>query len=237
MEKLIYTLWRKPEADIASWSSALRGPVADALRAGGALSAQFSLVDAGVAAGEGLRLKSRDVPDGFAMFWMQSANSRATCEAALRSANAGIAGYLVTESKIKDAPPAAAGPDGRSWGFSLIGMLQRPPRLTREDWLRIWLGSHTAVAVETQPTFRYVQNVVTRLLTDEAPALDAIVEEGFPATALTDPAAFYDAVGDEEKYRANHARMMESCHRFIDFDRIDSLPTSEYMVRPLAVAL
>jgi hypothetical protein len=36
--------------------------------------------------------------------------------------------------------------------------------------------------------------------------------------------------GDETKFRKHAALMMESCARFIDFDRIDVLPTSEYML-------
>ena len=144
----------------------------------------------------------------------------------------GIAGYLVTESLILD--DRARRPVGeRSHGFSLIGFLQRPPRLSEDEWLRIWLGSHTDVAVGTQSTFRYVQNVVARTLTPDAPPLDALVEEGFPTAALDSPQAFYDAVGDDARYQRHLDRMMTSCHRFIDFDRIDSLPTSEYPIRAL----
>ena len=69
---------------------------------------------------------------------------------------------------------------------------------------------------------------MVRPLTPEAPAYDAFVEECFPAAALTDPHAFFDAVGDEAKFQANLATMMDSCGRFIDFARIDVIPTSQY---------
>jgi hypothetical protein len=231
VEKLIYLLWKRPEENTQGWSAALRGPVAAGLLQDGAKSVQIDLVDDAVAAGAGLRLESRPVPDGLVMLWMDTANRRQAVERRLAEAHARIAGYLVTESRIKDEPPVPVAAGERSWGFSLIGFLQRPPRLTNDEWLKIWLGSHTAVAVETQPTFRYVQNVITRRLTDDAPVLDALVEEGFSVEALNDPAAFYDAVANPEKHRINHARMMESCNRFIDFDRIDSLPMSEFMVK------
>ena len=232
MEKLIYTLWQKPGESTADWSARLRGPLGEALLAAGARSLQVNVVDDFVASGAGLRLEARPAPDGFVAFWMNSANFRGEAERILAEAHARIAGYLVTESLIKnDTPPSP--PGSRSFGFSLIGFLQRPDWLGRAEWLRIWLGSHTQVAVETQPTFRYVQNVIARALTDDAPALDALVEEGFPAEALTSPAAFYDAVGDDEKHRVNHQRMMDSCHRFIDFAKIDSLPMSEFMVKPI----
>lgn len=227
MEKLIYTLWRPAHVSVADWRAAIL-KAAGALPQAGGRDVQFSLVDEDVAAGKGLHIVTRDAPDGVIMFWMDSANYRDASEALLRGHCRTIAGYLVTESLIKDERADAKGE--RADGFSLIGFLQRPPRLTREDWLRIWLGSHTAVAVETQPTFRYVQNVVARPLTPDAPALDALVEEGFPLGALDNPAVFYDAVGDEQKHAENHRRMMESCQRFIDFDRIDSLPMSRYRV-------
>ncbi len=235
MEKLIYLLWRDPAESVDDWSARLRGPLAETLLAAGARSLQLNFVDGDVAAGEGLRLVSRPVPDGMAMLWLDTANRRDAVERILGGNHHRIAGYLVTESLVKDAPPQTVVEGARSPGFSLIGFLQRPSHLSATEWLTIWLGSHTTVAVETQPTFRYIQNVVTRALTEDAPVLDAIVEEGFPTAALSDPAAFYDAVGDAAKHAANHARMMESCHRFIDFNRIDSLPASEYVVRKLRV--
>ena len=204
MEKLIYTLWKNPSESGADWAARLRGQLGAKLVDAGAWTLQVDVVDDFVAGGTGLRLESRPVPDGFVAFWMDSANFRADAE------------RILAESHER---------------ISLIGFLQRPDWLERADWLKIWLGSHTRVAVETQPTFRYVQNVVTRLLTEDAPPLDALVEEGFPAAALSDPAAFYDAVGDDEKHRRNHQLMMESCQRFIDFARIDSLPMSEFMVK------
>ena len=76
-----------------------------------------------------------------------------------------------------------------------------------------------------------MQNVVVRALTHAAPGYDAIVEERFPAAAMTDPHAFFDAVGDEEKFQRNVAEMMDSCGRFIDFDKIDVVPTSQYVVK------
>jgi hypothetical protein len=48
---------------------------------------------------------------------------------------------------------------------------------------------------------------------------------------MTSQQAFYDAVGDEAKLDTNRKRMMESSGRFIDFDRIDVIPMSEYVVR------
>jgi hypothetical protein len=109
-----------------------------------------------------------------------------------------------------------------------VVFLQRPPRIAHDEWIRVWQGSHTQVAIDTQSTFGYRQNVVIRALTYAAPHYDAIVEENFPAAAMSDQNAFYDAVGDDAKRDANLKAMIDSCVRFIDFDRIDVIPTSEY---------
>jgi len=230
MEKLIYLLWKSPDRADSAWRAQLRGELGQALLDNGALSLQFNLVDEDVASGAGLRIITQTPPDGLVMFWMRSANDRRDCEHLLRENHARIAGYLVTESCIQDGAEFRA-PGQRSQGFSLLGFLQRPPRLSVAEWFHWWLDQHTPVAVQTQASFRYVQNVVARRLTEDAPPLDALVEEGFPSAALTSQHAFYDAEGDEEKFQARLQRMMDSCRRFIDFDQLNSLPSSEYLIR------
>jgi hypothetical protein len=54
------------------------------------------------------------------------------------------------------------------------------------------------------------------------------VEEGFPAEAVGNPMVWYKAEGDPKKLQANVARMVESCKAFLDLDRVESHPTSEY---------
>ncbi len=97
-------------------------------------------------------------------------------------------------------------------------------------WRRSRSGTATTprVAIDTQSNFEYVQNLIVRPLTDDAPDYAAFVEECFPLEALTDPHAFFDAVGDQAKFEANLATMMDSCNRFIQFGRIDIMPTSQY---------
>ncbi|WP_409284120.1 EthD domain-containing protein [Pseudomonas protegens] len=109
-----------------------------------------------------------------------------------------------------------------------MALLTRPPRLTPQTWLELWRNQHTEVAIATQDNFQYVQNLVVAALTPDAPPIDAIVEECFPPAAMTDPQAFFDATGDAARFEQNLAAMMQSCARFIDFDKIDVLPTSQY---------
>lgn len=229
MEKLIYLLWKKPEQTVSEWRDDMRKVVGCSLVDKGAQKVQFNVVDDAVAAGEGLRIISHPAPDGLIMFWLPTANHRGPLESLLSDQHLRIAGYLVTESCIKSGSENCV-EGARTDGFSLVGFLRRPSRLSEKEWLHWWLDHHTQVAVETQSTFRYVQNVVARTLTDNAPILDALVEEGFPVEALTSPHAFYDAIGDEERYQRHLKMMMESCRRFIDFDRLDSMPMSEYSI-------
>ena len=113
-------------------------------------------------------------------------------------------------------------------GMNQIALFKRPDTLSREEWLSIWLESHTKVAIDTQSTFGYRQHIVGDILTDDAPHFDAIVEENFPAAAMTSMEAFYDAVGDEEKFTQRLGEMIASVSRFIDMGSLQVLPTSEY---------
>ena len=101
--------------------------------------------------------------------------------------------------------------------------------LDRARFIDIWYSVHRQVAIETQSTFSYVRNEVVRALTPDAPAWDAIVEEGFPIEALDDPRVFYDAVDDEALFRENLQKMVESAGSFLDLERVSSHPMSHYV--------
>ena len=60
------------------------------------------------------------------------------------------------------------------------------------------------------------------------------MEECFPAGAMSDPHVFFDAVGDDEVPRHNQRAMFESVQRFLDFARMDVIPTSQYVIRPIS---
>jgi hypothetical protein len=140
----------------------------------------------------------------------------------------------VTESEpLPDAAPPPL--RERTPGFANLAFLRRPTGLDPATWLSRWQDDHTAVAIETQSTFRYVQDVVVRPLTPGAPAVDGIVEECFPIEALTDLHAFFAATGDDELLSRNLGRMNESVQRFGADQSIDVVPTSEYVVRRPAV--
>jgi hypothetical protein len=193
----------------------------------GAHRLQINVSDQRVASGAGLRQeKLRPGPSALVSFWLNSSHIRKPFEQALEDAAPRIAGYAVTESTVLPILETVA--DGEpTRGFAQMALIQRPNRLTQEAFLDVWLGSHTTVGVTTQSNFFYCQNIVNRILTAGAPIFAAIVEECFPLAALTDPHVFYDA-SSQEGFEARLKEMMDSCARFIDFDKIDVMITSAY---------
>ena len=152
--------------------------------------------------------------------------------------------YVVTESMVMDATsempamdawrkptPEAEPKVERLPGWQQIVPLKIPSTISRQQWLDIWLYSHADIACETQSTFGYIHNIVQRTTMGVDSDIDAIVTENFPDAAMSDDAAFYDAVGDAEKLAANQHAMMESCERFIDNSDIAVVPMSAYRVQ------
>ena len=119
----------------------------------------------------------------------------------------------------------------RSPGMNEVVFLRKPEQLDYNKWLDIWHNSHTQVAIDTQSTFGYRQNVVTKMLTENTTWHDAIIEENFPEAAIHSRMAFYDAENDEALYRAREQAMIDSCTRFIDFENMDCFPMSEYIMQ------
>ncbi len=232
MEKMLYLVWRHESDSETDFRQRLLGPLARQIMDAGARRLRIAVVDEDVAPAARLRFEATRPPAaGLLSIWADTAVRRQPFEKAIESAVARLAGYLVTESEPIVNTRYVVADGQRTPGMCQVVTLKKPPRLNYDHWLEIWLGSHTKVAIETQSTFGYRQNVIVRPLTHAAPPYDAIVEENFPAEAMTDQSVFYDAVGDEAKRKQNRKAMNESCARFIDFDKIDVLPMSQYDIR------
>lgn len=237
MEKVVYAIWRDPSVDAEAHNTCLREKVGEALsKTDGVLAVQVNVSDEAVAPASAIRqVNTKPQMDSTVQIWLYSASDRfrAPLDEIISNNVGRMAAYLATESQPIPNTLHRPKPGERTDGFSQVVFLQRPPRLTYGAWLDNWLRLHTNVGIETQSNFEYIQNVFVRSLTYGAPQYDAMVEECFPAEAMTNPQAFYNAVGNEEKFQKNLATMMESCQRFIDFDRIDVVPTSQYVIKPL----
>jgi hypothetical protein len=231
MEKVVYVLWR-PEGDsVEAFADRIRGDVARSLLDVGVRGLQVNVADDAVADAM-VRLAELDPQmEAVVSVWVETVmdSVRQPIESVLAGAASNIAGYLVTESTPLRNTTRVAAEGERTDGFSNVAFLRRPARLTREAWLDAWQNGHSQLAIDTQSTFGYTQNVVVRALTDNAPAFDGIVEELFPPEALTDLHAFFDAVGDDEKLTKNMTAMGESTARFGASESIDVVPTSQYV--------
>ncbi len=147
--------------------------------------------------------------------------------AVLSDVDADVQAWLVTERRPIDPPTV---PDGeRADALANVAVLRRPEGMSREDYLEIWLGSHTQIAIDTQNTFGYIQNIVEEALTPDAPELSAIVEELFPMAALTDIHEFYGSGGDDEELGRRMTELMASVARFGGDQGLDLVPTSRYV--------
>ena len=233
MEKIVYAVWKhETDAPESFKKTLLSDEIAGELMKTGVHKLRISVVDDEVAPAEPLRIIASKPPvDGLVSMWVDTAIHRSPLEEIIEKAAARMVGYLVTESVPFTDPQTEVTQGQRVPGMNSVVFLTRPPRLSYEDWITVWHGSHTRIARETQSTFGYKQNVIVRPLTYAAPQYDAIVEENFPAEAMTDSQVFYDAVGDDEKRQKNEQKMIESCMRFIDFDKLDRILMSEYVVK------
>lgn len=229
MEKVLYLLWRADDGTADAFRDGLLTGLVPALQgAPGVRALRLAVADSAVEPAADKRLASAGpLPDALLSLWLDDAWQRPEPAQLMPALVAGSCAYLVTEAEPLVNTSKPAGADGRVPGFCQVAMLQRSPRLDEQDWLGIWKGSHGAVAIRTQATFGYRQNLIARDLDNGAP-LHAIVEENFPAAAMTSLHAFY-AAGDDATLAAHQTAMMESCARFIDFDKIDVVPMSEYL--------
>jgi hypothetical protein len=228
MEKVIVALRSEPTDD--QWCARLRGPIADEILGLGVAGLAVNVRDDAVRHSL-MTLTTLDPPvQGFVTLWtQQSYGEQVRAALALLDKEAEqVAAYLVTESVPLPPPPTE--PGTRTTGLANIALLRRPADLDEATWLRRWHHDHTSVAIETQSTFGYVQNYVVRALTPDAPAISAIVEELFPADAITDLRAFFGAADDAD-LQDRLQRMVASTAAFGANENVDAVPTSRYVFR------
>lgn len=234
MEKLLYPVWKRDGLTGDDWRDALLNSLCGAVLALANVRAlRIAVVDSAVEKAAGKRMETcQPLPDGLISIWVNNAGERSAIDELIAAQVARFTSYLIVEAEPIVNTRYLSKPGQRGYGFCQVVFLQRPERLSESQWLTIWQGSHTQVAIDTQGTFSYRQNVVARSLSAEAPVFHAVIEENFPPEAMTSDHAFYGlSEGDDEGLKANLGAMMESCSRFIDFDKIDVIPMSEYVVK------
>jgi hypothetical protein len=237
MEKLLYPLWKDAAESADDFRDHLLQVLSPKLLAlSGLRSLRLCVADSAVQPASARRMiSSGSGADALLSLWVDNAGDAADWEPLIDDSASRRHGYQVVESEplVNQAAHPSA-PGERVYGMCHVVFFRKPGPMSREDWLNVWQGSHTRVAIDTQSTFGYRQNVVVRALDDASPWVDAIVEENFPPEAMTSDHAFYDTGGDDALLQSRVKAMMDSCVRFIDFESIDVIPMSEYLLKPLA---
>jgi len=232
VEKLCYVLWKPPSASGDAFRDALLGELAPRLLAGGARGLSLLVADAEAEAATKARItRMADPVAGLLSVWLERVEGHGAVEAAVAPYVSRLAGYAVTESVPLPNTTRPAPRGARTPGTTMLALLEKPERLGFDEWIAIWHGSHSPLAIEIQCTYRYVRNVVTRALTPGAPPWRGIVEEGFPSEAVTDLQRWYRAEGNPVKMRERLGQMVASVQRFLDIDRVESHPLGEYVLR------
>ncbi|WP_061001642.1 hypothetical protein [Mycolicibacterium mucogenicum] len=218
--KLIYALWG------TGLDTALKAPeLHEQLRAAGATRLQVNVDDADVAAAM-LRITTFDSPvPAVVSVWTAADTDPDAISAVLAGVAERSAGWEVEET-VRLVPPVVEN-GFRTTALAQIGFLRIPADLDPADWLQIWQGQHTSVAIDTQDTFGYVQNRVLRTV-HGTERVDAVVEELFHMAAMTDVHAFYGSGGDDAELQRRMTLMVESVMRFGAHTNLDSVPTSRY---------
>lgn len=234
MEKVLYPVWKREGVTGDAFREQLLGTLAPALCALDAVKGlRISVADSAVEAGAGRRIESNPpLPDAMLSLWVDYAGAAQQWEPLIDAQVARRTAYLVAEAEPLTNQSAHPTPLGeRMYGMCHVVFMSPPETMAYDDWLAVWKDSHTQVAIDTQSTFGYRQNVVVRRLTGDTPPCHAIVEENFPPEAMTDDHAFYATGGDPAVLEKHMNAMMQSCARFIDFTKIDVIPMSEYLLK------
>ncbi|MFI6044294.1 hypothetical protein ACIA8C_21885 [Nocardia sp. NPDC051321] len=199
------------------------------LTAAGTVAVQANISDAAVADAM-LRLTAFDEPVAAVVsVWLPNRRETDAVAAVLASVAKRVAGWQVEETRPIEPPLVPL--RERASGLANLAFLRRPDTMSHAEWLHRWRDQHTEVAIATQATFGYVQNLVLEPITDAAPDVAAIVEELFPIEALTDPHAFYGSARDNAELTRRIERLMKSVNTFGADRDIDVVPTSRYLLR------
>jgi hypothetical protein len=227
MEKVIAVLQTPGPDD--EWCARQRGPLAEAILGLGVAGLTVNVRDSAVRDSL-MTLTTLDPPVAavVSMWTQQCYGDQVSAALSLLQAQCDhLAAYLVTESIPLPAPLEIG---TRTAGLANVALLRRPTDMDEATWLARWQRDHTAVAIETQATFGYTQNWVVRALTPDAPTIAGIVEELFPAEAISDLKAFFGAADDDD-LQHRISRMVASTAAFGATQNIDTVPTSRYVLK------
>ncbi len=152
MEKIIYVIWKRESDSGNDLRRNLLQETSSKLLDMDVRKLSVSVADDDVAPAASLRTLATIPPiSGIVSVWVDTAVRCRPLEAALRETVARVAGYLVTESEplVNTKHPTLDGM--RTPGMCQVVLFSKPPRLSHDHWLELWLGKHTKVALDRWP--------------------------------------------------------------------------------------
>jgi hypothetical protein len=217
--KLMYALWGADLPD-ALHAETLRTRLADA----GATRLQLNLDDEHVS--RAMRIPTFEEPiNAIVTVWTDGRPADVT--AALTPLAERVEGWRVEERRRLDPPETYDG--SRADTLANVAVIRKPTELTQDEWMHRWMVDHTPIAIRTQATFGYIQNVAGDPVTPDAPYVSAFVEELFPSASIDDIHAFYGSGGSDEELNRRLTELMASVARIGADHDIDLVPTSRYL--------
>ena len=228
MEKLIYLFGETEAGEIPRGRSDLRQRLFDAvpgLVSAGAGGFTISVADVDDPDLEAVnQFNNMGLLDGQISLWVDHLDDRSEIEAIVSDLAPRTAGYLVTESILRDYPSRDWPARAASPGIAIFTTFPRPAQLDPETFYARWHGSHGPLSLELHPLTRYVRNAVFRPLTAEAPRLDAIVSESVASCAVaSDVEQFYSG-------RENRKRIVRDLLSFAEIETMSSVVMREYIL-------
>lgn len=122
----------------------------------------------------------------------------------------------------KDWPDGDASP-----GIKQMTLLQKRKDLAYEEFKDYWFCSHTPLALDINPIWRYERNEVVKAMTADAPPYNGIVGLHFQSDEdLTDLNRFFGG-----NFLVNSLRIGVDVYNFIDMKSIEVIAMTEYIIK------
>ena len=228
MEKLVYLLGDAGAGTVPRDRADLRDALLEAgpaLSNAGARDLSFS-----VAAVDDpdldsvVQLNHSGLLDAQLSLWVDHLDDRGEIEAIVSELASRHAGYLVTESILRDYQERDWAPNEPSPGIALVTTFPKPDSIDDETFYARWHGSHGPLSLELHPLTRYVRNAVARVLTPGAPPFRAIVSESVACAAdAADVEVFYGG-------RENRKRIVADLLSFAEIESMSTVVMREFIL-------
>jgi hypothetical protein len=228
MEKLVYLLGDTPKGSVPAGRKDLREALlgmAPALFSVGARRVSFAVADVDdpdVARVD--QMNASGLLDAHLSIWVDQLDERAGLEALIFPLAERVAGYLVTESILREYAKRDWAPGSPSPGIALVTTFPKPAALDPATFYARWHDSHGPLSLELHPLTRYVRNAVFRPITEGAPLLHAIVSESVASCAVAaDTDQFYGG-------RENRRRVVKDLLSFVEIESLSTVVMRETLM-------